>query len=158
MISINQNQIFDYLEKKGLKPVLQKESGQVYITTEVNKAELHTFFVILAEGSILQLISYIPLNFLDSAKNDVARLLHILNKDVDMPGFGMDEKEKLIFYRAVIPCLNKEVSGEYLDLIISASKAACEAFMGIIGVVATGTSKLDQLLADFKKAQEKNAP
>jgi hypothetical protein len=146
-----QQDVMDYLTKKEFKPILQKETGQVYITFNINKMDIHIFFVIISEGNLLQTIAYIPFTYMDKVQGDLARLLHLLNKEIDMPGFGMDEQEKLIFYRCVIPSIDKKIDPEFIDLYLEATKVACETFISAIGVVATGSAKFDQLLEESRQ-------
>lgn len=157
-IPLNQSEIYQFLTSRQYNPLLQKETGQTYITLTIHRQEVHVFFVILSEGSLLQTIAYIPFNYKDIAQNDVARLLHLLNKEVDMPGFGMEEKDRLMFYRCVMPCLKKQLDTELLALYLEATKVACESFLGAIGMVATGSAKLDQMLKEAKPPQSDFGP
>jgi hypothetical protein len=78
----------------------------------------------------------------------VARLLHFLNKEVDMPGFGMDESQKLLFYRCVVPCMDAQINSRLLELYLGTTRIACETFMDAISLVSSGSVSVEDV---FKK-------
>lgn len=148
---LTQEQIHKFLEEKKRAPIFQKETGQNYIVLKINRHDVHVFFVILAEGALLQILAYFPFTYQDHMLFDLTRFFHIINKEVDMPGFGMDEQEKLLFYRLVIPCLDKKFDPKLLESYLHATENAMEMFFGSIGIIASGSAKLDDLLEEGKK-------
>lgn len=143
---LSQNSLLKYLKDQELKPILQKETNQIYLILEVNKIEVPVFFGIREESSLLQILAYLPYQLQEKAFGDTARMLHLLNKELDMPGFGMDEKEKLIFYRNVIPCLDSKVHPQLLNMHLATTRLACETFMYGIGVIASGSVSADEMM------------
>lgn len=140
-IPLNTNELLQLLNKHRLHPTLEKESQQVFITMKIEKMEIPLFFVIYGEKTLLQLIAYFPFPLTESRMAPMARLLHKFNRDIDLPGFGLDEKEKLVFYRLVIPCLNNLLDEQLLANFLGAARLACESFLTPIGLVATGNVK-----------------
>lgn len=98
--------------------------------------EIPIFFVIFGDNLLLQLISYLPFPLKEASLAPVARFLHKINRDLDIPGFGMDEKEKLIFYRIVIPCITGKLDEQLLANFLGTIRLACENFLEPIGIVA----------------------
>lgn len=148
---LSQNALLKYLNDQELKPVFQKETSQIYLIYEINNTEVPVFLGIRQESSLLQILAYLPYQLHEKAFGDTARMLHLLNKELDMPGFGMDEKEKLIFYRSVIPCLDAKVSSQLLNMHLATTRLACETFMYAIGVIASGTVSADEMMKNKMK-------
>lgn len=148
---LNQNNLIHLLHDLKLEPTLQTETNQVYATLYISRQEVPVFFGILGEGTLLQTIAYLPFEINDSKKGEVARLLHLINKELDMPGFGMDEVQKLMFYRCVIPCLNGEIAENILDTYVGTTKVACETFMSAIALIASGSANVDDILKERAK-------
>ncbi|WP_348664158.1 YbjN domain-containing protein [Chlamydia vaughanii] len=149
--SLNQNNLSHFLKNAGLEPLLERESGLTYINIQAEDHELPLFFVIRNEGEILQLICYFPYQLHDNQKESTARLLHLLNRDLDTPGFGMDEEQGLIFYRLVIPCLNGEIHEKLLRIYIDTIKLVCDSFSHAIGLISSGNMNLDELKKQARK-------
>ncbi|WP_375793287.1 YbjN domain-containing protein [Chlamydia sp. 12-01] len=152
--SLNQNNLSKYLTHAGLEPLLERESGLTYINIQAEDHELPLFFVIRSKGEILQLICYFPYQLYDNQKESTARLLHLLNRDVDIPGFGMDEEQGLIFYRLVIPCLNSEINETLLRVYIDTIRLVCDSFSHAIGLVSSGNMNLDELKKQARKERQ----
>ncbi|QXE27202.1 YbjN domain-containing protein [Chlamydia buteonis] len=152
--SLNQNNLSKYLTHAGLEPLLERESGLTYINIQAEDHELPLFFVIRNEGEILQMICYFPYQLYDNQREATARLLHLLNRDVDIPGFGMDEEQGLIFYRLVIPCLQGEINEILLRVYIDTIRLVCDSFSHSIGLISSGNMNLDELKKQARK--EKN--
>lgn len=142
---LNLNGLLKFLNEKDLKPALESEKGQIYIKSVIRDREVPTFFGIISEGLILQLVTYLPFMMQTETVSELARLLHYLNREIDMPGFGMDEKNGFIFYRLVMPSLDKTFNEKLLELYIGTSKMICETFIDAIDKVLKGTSNVDDL-------------
>lgn len=146
--SLSHDNLLKYLNEKKLSPIFQKETNQIYILIKVKDLDIPLFFGIQKKIGLLQLLAYLPFEIQNKAFGEVARLLHIINKDIDMPGFGMDEKEKLLFYRAVIPTVEGEIKEELLGNYLDAISFACDSFIFAIGAVASGTKTMEDLTKD----------
>lgn len=143
--------IFDLLTEMKLSPTLQKENEQIFILLQIAKREVPVFFGIRSNNALLQMIAYLPYELPEKTTAQVARLFHILNKELDMPGFGIDETQKLMFYRAVVPCLNGELNQTLFEHYLSTSKRACETFMDAIAMIAGGMATVDDALKRLRK-------
>ncbi|AHK63063.1 hypothetical protein BOKEGFJH_00189 [Chlamydia avium] len=154
--SLNQNNLSNFLKQIGLQPLLERESQLTYINIQVEDHELPLFFVIRNNGEILQMICYFPYQLHDEQKGTTARLLHLLNRDLDTPGFGMDEEQGLIFYRIVVPCLQGQINETLLHIYIDTIKLVCDSFSNAIGLISSGNMNLDELKKQAKKEQKNN--
>ncbi|WP_194844320.1 YbjN domain-containing protein [Candidatus Clavichlamydia salmonicola] len=149
-IHLDNDSIFNVLKEQELNPLIEKDSGLVYILIETDDkgtpdTQSPLFFVIRNDNTLLQLISYLPFSLKPHLKEEIARLLHLLNKDLDLPGFGMDEEQGLIFYRSVIPCLESQIAATLLKVYISTIQLVCESFTHAIGLVSSGSLTVQSL-------------
>ena len=145
---LNHDSLQNFLRKIEYDPIFQKETGQVFVITKIKEVEVPIFFGVHQESSLLQIVGYLPYQLHQSGFGEVARMLHLLNKQLDMPGFGMDEQEKLMFYRCVVPCPGEKVDENLLGMYIGTLRLACDTFMYAIGSIAGGTRKLDDFLKE----------
>lgn len=145
MVKLSQDALLKLLNERKLNPVFQQENDQIYVLMIINKHEVPIFFGIRSEKTLLQTIAYIPFELTSKSKGEVARLLHLLNYQMDMPGFGMDEEQRLMFYRLVIPCPESELDERFLNLFLATTRVAVETFMGAIAMVAAGSVDLDTM-------------
>jgi hypothetical protein len=152
-IDFSLHALLAYLKANQLQPELQKETGQTFIMYEIQNFEVPVFFLLHSESKLLQLVAYLPYHLPEKTLGETARLLHILNKELDMPGFGLDENEKLMFYRAVLPCLDGKIETRLFNMYLGTARIACETFMHAIGVIVSGSATVDALMKE-KKRQE----
>lgn len=92
----------------------------------------------------LQFFVLLPFEATASRAADLARLIARINLKLPLVGFGMNEDEAWLFYRAIMPCSNAELDA---DLVLSNAWMVAylvERFSDIIEDVATGASSLDE--------------
>ena len=140
---LDQDGILQFLNTLKLSPELEPTSKQVFIKKKHEDQEFVIFFTI--RGASLQIICYFPYAAPKEKFVDVARLLHIFNRDIDMPGFCLDEREGLIFYRNVIPSLDGSVDEKLALSYLGAQKNVIETFHKAILGVVTGQLKIDEI-------------
>ncbi len=150
MVDLTLDEIYKYLNDRELRPTLQRQNNQVFITLQVKKMEVPLFFAVLGEGTLLQMIAYVPYTMHEKAISEAARLLHYVNREIDMPGFGMDEKDRLMFYRLVLACVDKKVDERLLELYIATTRVACETFMEAIQLISSGTANFERVSKERK--------
>jgi hypothetical protein len=141
----------DYLRKKQYDASIQEETQQVFVLFKFDGREFPLFARILPEGSLLQLLVFMPTSFSKETVNDVARLLHLLNKELDLPGFGIDETAGVVFFRCMLPMHNGEIPDTVLDAFLNSMELVCKTFSPAIEAVASGAATYDEIL---KRAQE----
>ncbi|MCE5317205.1 MAG: YbjN domain-containing protein [Parachlamydia sp.] len=151
MVSLKLKALEDHLKLLKYEPQLQQETNQLIVVYKVGGVDFPLFFRIFEGGELLQMITFIPCNVKASAVSDLARILHLLNKEVDLPGFGMDEKAGIVYYRFMLPALRGQVEGEILETVIDTIKKISETFANVIAAVAVGAASFDDVM---KKANE----
>ncbi|MFN0065633.1 MAG: YbjN domain-containing protein [Chlamydiales bacterium] len=135
-----------FLKKHGLEPQIEAESGQLYISRVHEGQEIYTFMTIAHAATLFQIMTYFPIALQKTSLNDTARLLHLFNRDVDMPGFCIDEKLGLIFYRSVLPSFNKTLEERVVMTYLGAHKGILETFFTPVVSVVLGQLKVEDVL------------
>lgn len=175
MINNTPESLLQFMQKHKYESDIQADTQQVYTIFKINQKEFPLFLRVFDEGHLLQLLVFIPCHLeaneelmlgksqskipsLDSKSEqqktviaDLARLLHLLNKELDVPGFGMDEMAGVVFYRLMLPTPKKKIESDLLHAFIKTVEHVCQMFANPIEAVTSGQMTLDQILA---KAQE----
>lgn len=142
MIDLKLDDLLHHL-KKSHSAELQQENKQIAITLKVDEQEVPLFVGVLHD-TLVQMIAYLPFEIKPDSVNEVARFLHLLNKQLDLPGFGMDEQASLLFYRAVIPCLKPTVEAELFDAYLRTLQNAVHTVLEGIKQAGDGKSPIAQ--------------
>jgi len=133
---------------------IRQDSKQILTILKISKQEYPLFLRIFENSRLLQLLVFIPTTLSAATTVDTARLLHLLNKEVDMPGFGMDEMANVIFYRLMIPLQNKKVDEDLFITYLKAAQNICELFALPVEAVANGQATLDEILEKVKQSEQ----
>lgn len=153
MISLTLDAILAYLSKKGMRAELQTETNQVVIIFKIGDREFPLFIRIFEGGELLQLLAFIPCNMKKSAFAETARLLHLLNKELDIPGFGLDEDASVIFYRCMLPVQDQHIHETLFNAYLNSIQLICKSFSPVIATVAYGSATFEDIL---QKAREQH--
>lgn len=153
MISLTLDAILAYLSQKGVQAQLQTETNQVIILFKIGDREFPLFIRIFEGGDLLQLLVFLPCNMKKSAFGETGRLLHLLNKELDIPGFGLDEDTSVVFYRCMIPIQNQQLDETLFDAYLNSIQLVCKSFSPVIASVAFGNVTFEEIL---KKTKEQN--
>jgi hypothetical protein len=154
MLPLSYDNIKEFLKKEGHTPEFQEESQQMTVTVTIDEREFPTFFRIAEEGPTLQIVTFLPVAYKESTTADTARLLHLINKEVDLPGFGMDETSQTTFYRTVIPCFSKTFDPQLIQATFGALKVLSESFLNAVNAVAQGIITFDEAVNKAKEASQ----
>lgn|GEM_PF-721623 len=172
MISINPESLLQFMQQHQYESGIQTDTQQVYTIFKMHQREYPLFLRAFDDGNLLQILVFIP-NHLEpngplspsseSQKQgqnkaiiaDLARLLHLFNKELDVPGFGMDEMAGVVFYRFMLPTPTKKTEEDLLLTCLKTAERVCEMFSKPIEAVSSGQMTLDQILA---RAQESGTP
>lgn len=152
MLALSLEKISDHLKKRKLQVELQKETNQLCVTLGLGNREYPLFIRIFDGGILLQLLAFLPCNTKATTRLETSRLLHILNKEMDLPGFGMDESNDVIFYRLMLPVKDKQLDESIFDAMLNAIETATATFTPVIAAVAFGSVACDDVLK-FTKEQ-----
>ena len=141
------------LEKFGLKASEQPETKQLLTKFSINGFEYPMFIRQLTGGNLLQVLTFIPCTIEKDALFDLSRLLHMINKELDMPGFCCDEESKTVFYRVVVPCVNGQVDEPLFHAFLNVTKHVCEMFGTIVQAIAVKAMSLEEMMSKAKELQ-----
>jgi hypothetical protein len=145
MVKLTLPAVLAYL-KRQYQAELQEDKQQIVFILKMGDKEVPVFVNVLHE-TILQMIAYLPYELKLDGMGEIARLLHLINKQLDVPGFGLDENINMVFYRAVIPCLEPEIDEKLIEAYLSTITVACRSFTGSIEALASGdVSSMEQAL------------
>lgn len=156
MITLSLDSLQKALIEKKHSANIQKETEQVYCILKLEKREFPLFLRIYQDEELLQLLAFFPCEVKADTAAEVARLLHLFNKELDIPGFGMDELAGVVFFRCMIPTANRKISQELFDAYISTIELACKTFSPTVEAVAAGLITFDEILSKAREAAEKS--
>ncbi len=146
--------VLNTLVQNGREAKLEKETNQVYLVLTAHKLDFPLFIKVYEEQDLLQLLVFMPCGFKKESISDTARLLHLLNKELDIPGFGIDEEAQVLFYRLSIPVFNKEIDEKLLGGFILSIQGICDTLYPTVQAVAEGTISFNDV---FKKTKTEEA-
>jgi len=155
MITITEQNLQEALTEAGFKARIEEKSKQVAASIMSEKREYPLFCRILADGELIQLIVFVPVSVEEKGVNDLSRFLHMANKELDMPGFCVDEQSKTVFYRVVIPTLGKKLSKDVLTAYLRTMQNVVDTFGTIVVALAIGAMTMEQIMEMSQK--QKNA-
>lgn len=153
MIALDLNKIRSHLKSQGIEAELQTETNQLCIILKTGPAEYPLFIRIYEGGELLQLLAFLPCTTKPETLPEIARLLHLLNKEIDTPGFGMDEDSQMVFFRCMIPVKDKQVDENLLNSYMNATQVVCQSFAPVVAGVAFGAVTFDEVV---KKSKEQS--
>lgn len=151
MLSLTLENLLQHLQNNKFDAQIQKETQQIVIIFKFEHKDYPLFIRICDDGNILQFVVFIPCSPKPNKIGDVARLLHLINKEMDIPGFCMDESKGVLFYRVIIPTFEHEITENLFASYIQSIQIICQTFSPLITAVALGVTSFDQVL---QKTQE----
>ena len=157
MIPLDLMNIKEHLASQSIKAEYQQETDQLYMVFKIAEQEYPVFIRVFEGEELLQLIAFLPCNTKENTLNDTGRLLHLLNKELDTPGFGMDESSSVIFYRTMLPIFNKELNPLLLTAYLGVVQMVCKTFAAVIAAVANGAVSYKGVLAKLKETKLKKS-
>lgn len=154
MMRVDTGDLLQFLNAKGLTTELQAGSGQIYFNLQSGSQQWPVFIRIYEDSGLVQALGFFPAQLQPTAVADTARLLHLFNKELDVPGFGMDEDSKTVFFRCLLPTTGGQVDPELVWNMVSTMRSICEGFSQAVEAIASGITTLEELT---KKAAEMKA-
>lgn len=151
MKKVNLHSLKSFLKKKGYDAQIQTETDQVYVILKFDNQEFPLFIRILPEGSLIQMLVFFPFNIKKGIEGELARLLHFLNKELDIPGFGMDEAAGVTFFRCMIPTFEGDLSEPVLEGFMQSIQLVCKNFTGAVAAVGLGEMTFQGILDKSKE-------
>ena len=180
MTNMTPDSILNFMRKSKYEAEIQPDTQQVYTIFKINQKEYPLFLRVFDEGHLLQLLVFIPCHLepnehfvsnkkakseaIRSSENkskesvaDLARLLHLLNKELDVPGFGLDEMAGVVFYRLMLPTPKKKIDEDLLLAYLKTAEHVCQMFSTPIEAVSSGQMTLDQILAKAHELEKSSS-
>lgn len=151
MTKLSLENIKKFLQSKSLDAQIQQETQQVYVILKIDNVDYPLFVRIYDQGDLVQLLVFLPFQLKKETMPDVARLLHLFNKELDIPGFGMDEASEVAFFRIMMPSLDGEMDEKLFGHFLETIQIACKTFTQPIEAIAAGAVPFEEIL---KKIQE----
>jgi hypothetical protein len=161
MIQLTLDALVAFMRKHKFEADIQQDTKQVYSILKIENREYPLFLRIFESSHLLQVIIFIPSHLTpisptDGAEKqqilgDVARFLHLVNKELDVPGFGIDENAGVVFYRLMLPANNKKVDEDILIAYIKTAQHVCQMFSGAIEAISSGQMSLNEVLEKAKE-------
>jgi hypothetical protein len=149
MIPLNLDAIYDFLIQNKFEVKKQEETNQLYLVYKIHDQDTPLFLRVMDDGQLLQLLAFMPINLDPKTMSDLSRLLHLFNKEIDIPGFGIDEASKVSFFRIVLPAVEGKISGDIITGYLNSMRVVAETFFPVIVAVVTGNATFEDI---FKKA------
>lgn len=157
MIPVNFDAIQEFLKEKNVNSEMQKETNQLVIKLTLAQKEFPLFIRIYEGSEMVQLLAFLPIQIKPAAMAGTARLLNFLNKELDIPGFGMDEDVEVVFFRAMIPVKDKQLETVFLMGFLNAVQLACHTFVQVIAAVASGSTSFADVVKMAKERKKTTA-
>lgn len=171
MVALNLNEVHQFMKRHKYDAHIQSETDQVYVILKLYQREYPLFLRIFETNQLLQLIAFIPTHLYPQGEEtpltgtaleekqkknepiiaDLARLLHMLNKEIDIPGFGMDEASGAVFYRIMVPAPKKKIDEDLLLAFLRAIEYVCPMFSPPIEGLSAGQMTLNQIISKAKE-------
>jgi len=150
MIPLSLENVEKYLAAENIQTSLQNDSQQLYCIRKYGGLEYPLFLRVYDRETLLQLLLFFPLSIKSGTESDLARLLILINKEVDLPGFGMDETAGVVYYRLMLPSFEKKVQSELITTFLEAQERICRTFIGPIMMVSQGKATYQSILKQLK--------
>lgn len=149
-MNITLDTLLELLLEKKYKASIQKETHQIYVTFLIDEIEFPCFIKIIDSNELIQIITFIPFALSKNSLNEVARLLHILNKELDIPGFGLDEENNAAFFRYMLPTIIHTVDAEVFLEALRTAEITCKNLTPAIGAVIKDPANLQVIVNKIK--------
>lgn len=151
MLKLDLVEIQKHLQKNSINAEFQKETNQLVIVLKIAEREFPLFIRIFEGGELLQILAFLPCTIKPKNMGDTGRLLHLLNKEIDVPGFGMDEESGVAFYRCMIPAKEHHIDAAIFDALLNAAQVVCTSFAAVIAAVAFGSVSFEEVIKKSKQ-------
>lgn len=150
MISVTNKNLVEFLKQHKFDANIQNETGQVVVIFKISGQDFPLFLRPFEGSGLLQLLVFIPSQIKQGTHNDLARLMHLVNKELDIPGFGMDEDSDTCFYRVMLPTIDNKIDERILDSYLKSLQLICEQIAPTVLAVANGVATFEDILRKTK--------
>lgn len=138
MINVTINDLLCHLKNNGYDASLQSETQQIVMVLNIENREYPLFVRLFEESGLIQLLAFMPAKIKPGTHADLARLLHMINRELDIPGFGMDENAEVSFYRCMLPTVDKKIDERTFDSFMKSIELICKSITPSVIAVSSG--------------------
>lgn len=138
MTQLNLDNLLKSVQKVFPDASLQSETNQVFCIFKNENIEFPVFARIAEDNNLIQLLVFFPCDLKKGAEADTARSLHLLNKEIDIPGFGMDEANNLMYFRYMLPAVDEKYEEVLVEKFTNAFQMICKTFFPLVFAVSQG--------------------
>ena len=105
------------------------------------------------EDVFIQLSVTLPIDVKEEGVADLARLLLLLNKGLELPGFGLSEPDEACYFKHVLRCQRQTVETSKILALTDYTELILSMFLSAIQEVAEGKITLNEYI---KRCLEEN--
>lgn len=144
------------------KATIDATTQQIFLQLQADHYSLPCFLKLDERNSFLQIIVFLPTppnTYSPSTTQNIAqiaRFLHFLNKQVDLPGLCLDEESGTIFYRVILAAPEKKLSHEFLFSYLTTAHQVCRSFGPALFALSQGKISLEELLGSHSPLHGKS--
>ena len=80
----------------------------------------------------------LPVTFNKESLPALSRLLHLLNKEIDLPGFGLDEELNITFYRIIFPAFEHQIHRNLIGTMLISIQNIVKQCVPVIAKAGAG--------------------
>ncbi|MBA3238470.1 MAG: hypothetical protein H0T62_09025 [Parachlamydiaceae bacterium] len=106
----------------------------------------------------IQFIVTLPFQVVDEQIPDAARLILLLNKGLELPGFELSESDRLIFFRHAFVVPEDDLDERIFLSLVGMIELVLDAFAETLEKVATGKQSLREVIEEAKTLMVSAAP
>jgi hypothetical protein len=106
--------------------------------------------------NFLQFACCLPFKVQESALWEMARMILLLNKGLELPGFELSEVDGIVYYRYVLPVVDNHVEETLLICLFGTIDFLVKGFTDKLEQIATGAKTAQQLVEESQKDLQAN--
>ena len=107
---------------------------------------------------LLQFVSSLPFELNASVAGDTARMVLLVNKVIELPGFGMSEIDTSIYYQHVHVCRKGHFEDETVGQLLSSILHYVDEFAPVVEEIAVGAKSFGAVVDAMKREMSAQHP
>jgi len=149
-ISLTNLELIKLFATQKINLQVQKETDQLFTVLHFHGKDYPFFLRIFEQTKLLQMMVFLPCRITSKSVADLSRLLHRINREIDMPGFGLDEDANVVFYRLMLSSEKKKMDEKLILSYFSSFSRLLDTFSTIICGVADGRATFSAIMHELK--------
>ena len=99
---------------------------------------------------LLQIFMQFPLELNEKAISDLARFMHMINWSTPIGAFGINESQKILYYRNVIECMQNGPDPELVADTVNGMELFARQRFDLLQKISSGEKSLDEILEELR--------